>query len=305
MHQIEGDVYLARTKESLSASAVLKTQFALLKSACSTVKIFAYEGVSDKDVYYHWIKMVNDLLVYETFICKNKPQLLQLFDLLLRDKTGLGDGVYFFVDRDFDDFLDRELSGKVFLTDKYSVENYLVNGEVLEDLLRNELHCHGAPVVRKTLSELFEKMYDEFLEVTAEINFRIYVARKLGIRQIRDIPLKLALLADVHLDSIDPANVVHSEFVVLEREPTEQEMDHFRNEFSLLDRRARFRGKFGLLFFTKWLRELKEDRNCDQPIYFRELPQGEIRATASMSFETLVGKSKPPVAFFEFLASVV
>ncbi|WP_456744867.1 DUF4435 domain-containing protein [Bradyrhizobium sp. USDA 4354] len=47
--------------------------------------------------------------------------------------------MYFFVDRDFDDFRGFQSDpATTFCTDQYSIENYLVTREVLEELLKDD-----------------------------------------------------------------------------------------------------------------------------------------------------------------------
>jgi hypothetical protein len=299
-----GDSYLKLMKESLSASAVLKAQLASLKSSCSISRVFAYEGVSDKVIYYHWISKVKPDLDYEPFVCKSKNQLLQLFDLLQKDLTGLSDDVYFFADRDFDELKGRTPTGEFFLTEKYSVENYLVDVEILAELLKIEFHCHGSTEVRANVVELFESMYDEFLTKTADINFRIYVARVSGISQIGQLPDRISELAEVQLDRISAGRGELRSMVLLDREPTASEVEKCTEIFKTLAPRSRYRGKFALHFFMKWLSLLLTDRNSSESAYFRGLPQSELVAKGPFSFEVLAAKSKPPLSFQRFLASV-
>ena len=103
------DGYLLRIKEAKNVRAVLKVDFAAFASAIpDDTKIFAFEGPADKAVFYHWIKSVSPALKYEPHVCKNKFNVLQLFDSLQSDLTGLAERAYFFVDRDFDGLQGRD-----------------------------------------------------------------------------------------------------------------------------------------------------------------------------------------------------
>lgn len=298
------DAYLQRMKEGLSASAVLKAQLASLKSSCSVARVFAYEGVTDKTIYYHWIERLRPNLEYEPFVCKNKNQLLQLFDSLQKDRSGMSSGVYFFADRDFDDLKGRIATDAIFVTEKYSVENYLVGPEILSELLKIEFHCHGNPDVRIKITERFELTYEEFLKKTAAINFRIYIARTVGIKQIGELPRRIGELANVGLDSISQGRGELLDMVSLEREPTEAEIAECTAGFSALEPQSRYRGKFAFLFFAKWLLLLVEDRNSNKSGYFHGLPQNELIAKGPFSFEILAAKTKPPMSFQRFLAAI-
>lgn len=50
---------------------------------------------------------------------------------------------------------DMEGAEELFMTHTYSFENYLVNESVLEELLKNELHCHAEPICKKVCGNYF------------------------------------------------------------------------------------------------------------------------------------------------------
>lgn len=243
------DVYLQKMKAAKSIPAVVKVDFATFASTLpEEVNIFAYEGPADKCLYYHWVKRIRDDLKYEPYVGKNKRKVLQLFDLLQEDKTGLGNNVFFFVDRDFDGLQGRLEHRKIFITETYSIENYVVCPSLLDDLLKIEFHCNGHPTVRNEISDLFQKVYDQFLSLTAEINFRIFVARRNQIHQINDLPNKINQLAQVEITTVSPVDSDLRELVCLEREPTVEEVQNLRPYFEKVEPRNGYRGKFALLF---------------------------------------------------------
>lgn len=162
--------------------SVLKTRLLTLDAKLSDEPIFAFEGRDDREAYSAWIRRVAGQLSYEPFECGNKKKTLDLFDIVEVDESGLKGRVFFFVDRDFDDLQGREVDESVFLTTRYSVENYLVDTQTLDDILKVELHCHEEPDVRRKVLALFEKVYSDFLSVTETANERLFIARRLGIR---------------------------------------------------------------------------------------------------------------------------
>ncbi len=297
------DAYRDNLMDALNSSAVLKTKLAMIRSS-SKEKIFAYEGIDDTILYYHWLKRLRADIQYEPFVCDNKVQVLKLMDLLARDLTGLGEEVYFFIDRDFDDTCGRPPHARLFMTDAYAVENYIVSSEVLEDLLKIEFHCHGAPDLRCALLQQFEEIYDKFLNETAPINFRIFLARKCRIGENGRLPRKISSIAQVKLQEVIVATGTMEEIVPLKREPTQEEIGHYRGEFTELNPRVRFRGKFALMFFQKWLSLLVEERNSPAPGYFDALPQRELPAKGPFTLEYLAAKCPPPAELAAFLATI-
>lgn len=297
------DQYLISLKLARDASAVLKLRFAERRSSLAEgTRMFVYEGSSDKLAYYFWAKALQPDLKYEPFLCGTKDTVLQLLDLLRRDVTGLAVGVYFFVDRDFDDLRDRKPEQNVFMTGTYSIENYLVTSEVLEDLLKIDFHCDGHPEARERIRTIFSATYRQFLEVTKNLNFRIFLARRLNIRQVSKIPTGVSQLAQVKLESACAVDSDPCALVTLEREPTPKEAEDLRPAFEELEPELRYRGKFALAFFSKWLGVLRQDRQCDEPHLFVDVPKPDARILGDFDFVKLAPKTAPPSGLDQFLA---
>ncbi len=57
----------------------------------------------NKPVFIQWIRRLSPDLTYEPFLANGKRKSLALRKSLRQDLGNLREGVYFFVDRDFDD----------------------------------------------------------------------------------------------------------------------------------------------------------------------------------------------------------
>jgi hypothetical protein len=143
-----GDPYVQYFLSNRDSAARQKIKLAEFRAKYPEGLIFSVEGVDDKQVYFHWIRSIAPDLQYETHICDTKDDALKLLDALRRDQTGLAKDVYFLLDNDFDGLKGRESGPEVFVTRAYSIENYLVCSNVLDDVLKVELHCHGEPQCR-------------------------------------------------------------------------------------------------------------------------------------------------------------
>ena len=286
--------YIEDIKSARDVGAVLKSKLASFRSMDPDVLVFVFEGIEDKSVYYAWIKRVDPDLVYEPFPCGGKGQLLKLRDQLERDKGGLASKVFFFMDRDFDDYRGDGESEELFMTQAYSFENYLVNQGVLEELLKNELHCHAEPACRIGVVDLFGRLYEDFLTITRDINFRIYISKKCDIRRVEDLPQKINKIANISLSAVKPSDNDLKALVSLEREPLEQEIAAHKDEFESLDAATRYRGKFALMFFRTWLAHLAADRNSEESVHFAGVPREGLRARAYFELDNLAGKAGLP-----------
>lgn len=299
-----GVAYLADMRASRDRPAVLKTSLTILRSSLPTALIFVFEGIDDKSIYYSWLSRINPALSYEPFPCNGKAQVLTLVEMLERDLNGLINGVYVFVDRDFDDLRGRHPSSIIFMTDRYSVENYLVSEDVLDEVLKNEFHCHARPALRAPLLQLFGSLYTDFLSQTREANRRLFIARRLCIKLLAPLPEKVSRIAKIGVNKISPGDSALELIVRMEREPDESEVAELILEFNALGPRSRFRGKFALMFFFAWLNSLSEDRNSLTTQFFIDVGNNNKVNCSAITLGGLAAKSQLPVGLPEFVKNI-
>jgi hypothetical protein len=269
------DAGVQKLSRSRDSSAVLKARLISLRSALPCVPILAVEGVDDKIIYARWIGRLRSSLVYEPLICRGKDGVLALKAALERDQTGLEAGVYFFIDRDFDGLKGSSASKSVFLTEGYSLENYLVSPAVLDKTLIDLFHCDGRPDVRSKIVVEFERVYAEFLSVTKQLNIRIYIARKCGVKLNKTITDKISDIAQVSLGAVVASNNDPSSIITYIREISEDEIKNIICQFGSLDPAKNFRGKFALMFFRRWLDLLADDFDARQTDLFSDIKRVE------------------------------
>jgi hypothetical protein len=298
------EAYVRHITIAKERDSVAKIQFAEFASTiCENDKIFAYEGRDDKIVYYYWVRRLRHGLAYTPYVCKNKAKTLQLFDSLKEDKTGLIERVYFFVDHDFDGLQGRNADPRIFVTDMYSVENYVVNVKVVDDLLQIDFHC-GSKDMRDVVIDLFEKDYASFLALMKECNYRIYLSRTCRIEQLGDLPNRINQLANVSLGNVTRGDCNPEDLVLLIREPTPSEFSEKRSDFEKLSPSDHYRGKFAIVFFAKWLELLRKERLSESSDLFSGIPLPEFSIKGDFSFETLAPKSELPVDLSKFILSI-
>jgi hypothetical protein len=299
-----GAAYLTEMRGSREKPAVLKAKITTLRASIPETLIFVFEGIDDKSVYHSWIARVSPELKYEPFPCGGKTHVLSLLEIVSRDLNDLRSGIYFFLDRDFDDSRGVVLTENAFMTDEYSIENYLVNEDVLEELLKNEFHCHGQPSVRWPIIGLFTKAYDSFLNVCHDLNFRIYIARRVPIELMGHLPEKISQLASIEIESVNPSAKSLSELVKLLREPTDAESAEHSSVFEKLDPKTRYRGKFSIMFFYRWLSALAVDRNAEKPVHFLGIDNTHRANCALITLGGLASKSRMPASLPVFVRAI-
>lgn len=295
------DPYLERMKAARNAPSVLKLQLATIRSDLPNVIVFAVEGDDDKIIYFQWISRVRPGLTHEYLVCRNKLSVLMLSESLTRDRTTLARNVYFFIDRDFDDMAGFPEMPSLFMTDRYSVENYLVDNDVLDAVLKVEFHCQLKPHIRAAICHLFQQVRTRFLEITREHNLRVFVAKKSGIPFSRTLPNKINPLAIVELQSVDRASEDPDQVIVLEREPTSEEWSRWAPMFDQLSPKDRYRGKFLIAFFRRWLEKLYEEyKSTNASTVFLDLDRKSNARFAELVLGTFASRSSMPVGLAEF-----
>lgn len=295
---------LEEMKKAIKRPAVAKLALAKLRASFPDIPIFAFEGDDDKIVYSQWIGRIRDGFEYEALPCSGKMGVLQLVGVVARDKGSIGKSVYFFIDRDYDDYADCSVRENISMTDRYSIENYLVCVEVLMRLLRDEFHCHALPEKRREICELFEVAYSAFLQCTKNINRRIYVARRLGIKMARSLPSQLSALASVSLTSVKSGSGTPEGLVPFVEEPNADDIYKISSEFDAFDGRERYHGKFAFMFFRRWLNRLVEEfTNPELALFNGVLSESSVRQEG-LNIGNFASKSPFPTELVGFINSI-
>lgn len=287
-----------------SSPAVLKVTLSGIRSKDEVVPIFVFEGTEDVGPYNVWITRCYPNIKYEPLPARGKRQVLEFRERLKHDRVGLRVGVYFFVDRDFDDLQGHEAGPDLFCTERYSIENYFVSASVLDEILKDEFRCAGEMNGRHNVLQLFHRVLSEFLEIITAVNWRIFVARRLGIAITNKVETISCYVA-IDLNSVracyDETTLL--KLITLNREPQAHEVALHEAEFKNLEPLERFRGKFLLAFFLKWLCALADGRKRGEPELFDAADGVPIKfSTTVLSHRSLATRSEFPEGLDHFLA---
>lgn len=297
---LSSDPEVNRMRAARERSVVLKTKLVSFRSLDPLTFIFVFEGPDDPIVYRQWINRIDDKLNYASMTCSGKAALLEFMTMMERDADGAGDRVLYFIDADFDG--DRGYkSEKLFMTDMYSVENYLVNERVVDETLKNEFSCSLEPDVRRLVITDFAECYELFLAQTSLLNARIFAARKLRIELKKALPVRLSGIAVVDYKSVGDGKIAAEDLIVLEREPSEEEWTEINLAFQSLHARTRYRGKFAMLFFIKWLEALHREYLQEKSPVFQGIVRSHKPRMSEIGLGNFASKSSMPDGLAEFL----
>lgn len=292
--------YIDRLRFSRTARSVLKTKLVTLRSKIPSCPILVFEGDDDKIVYGRWIPRIRPNLSYAAFVCKGKRAVASVQKIAADDLGSLREGLYLFIDRDYDDAVDFHPSNELFMTDRYSVENYLVSPDVVNGIARDEFPCHEYPDLVESIVARFEQDYDVFLETTREINRRLFKYCRLKIDPPKSMPTKLALLASVTIGDVrSPAigiDITFPDIYGLAVGLNKQ----LCKDFDELDPQFRYRGKNALLFMGKWLDILSIEFERRSGVFDGLALPGKVRKQ-EITLGAFASRSPMPRGLVEFV----
>jgi hypothetical protein len=292
--------FLADLRQSRKSPAVLKAQIISVRSREKAKPIFVFEGFEDIGPYSVWVGRCDDSIAFEPLPANGKDQILLFRNSVRPNEIYLREAVFFFLDRDFDDLKGYAAGSDVFLTDMYSIENYLASERVLESILADEFKCAGDRIDR--VLSLFQAVMGSFYEAMSPANRRIFYARRLSIGLTGSgIENRIAKYVAPELES---AGVLASAdvkvLIPLEREPNIEEVRTIDLEFDQLDPPLRHRGKFILSFFLRWLDLLAEERFAAKKAIFTSSVRPHF-SSQQLTMRSLATRSDIPQGLRDFL----
>jgi hypothetical protein len=263
-----------------------------------------FEGPEDVGPYSVWIGRCDDSIAFEPLAAGGKDQILLFRHNAHPEEIHLREGIYFFLDRDFDDLKGFATGPDVFLTEMYSVENYLVSERVLASILIDEFKCAGERIDRAL--SLFHTVMRSFFVAMSPANRRIFYARRLSIGLVGSgIENKIAKYVEANLKSANA--LVDADdlkvLIPLEREPDVEDARKIDLEFDELEPHSRHRGKFIMAFFLKWLDLLAAERSSEENAIFDSTVRLRFSAQ-QLSMRSLATRSSIPQDLRDFLRQV-
>jgi Protein of unknown function (DUF4435) len=256
---------LDRLRDSRHNPSVLQIRILHIRSRLSECAIFVFEGPEDVPVYEEWLGKIASCPHYQPLPGSGKKQVLGLLQQLGQSELRLLNGVYFFVDRDFDP--QAAPHPQLHELQAYSIENLLCTPEVLESILRDELRSPADLDTKQKIHDAFAKFCQDIGTHCKPVNLGLFAAVRLG-RTVIAKPEKVSQIVDVDIESASAAYVNVDDVLTIEPPINVDEIQQVRSEFDVLPAPLQQRGKYRLDAFRKWLRLVTADAKSDPPKYF-------------------------------------
>lgn len=219
--------------------------------------ILILEGHDDLGCYGKWILNFGvDINKYEIICARKKKYALSFFYHNLDNDEIDFSRIFMILDSDYDGFKDYNPHENILLTDRHSLENYLIDDINLKFILKTSFHCDNLTSIR--ISEIFKQDLKTFVNLIKDDVRKIFVAakekisininddylsRKINI-EFNNIFLKNddICLVKINVDDIDLI-----------------ENSYFNDDFERNSHNVNiFRGKFLYSFYMAWLKSLEK-----------------------------------------------
>lgn len=292
---------LSRMVNAKRSPAVLRIALLQIRGRFPDLKILVFEGVDDVGVYQEWIRRFRDESWFRPLPGSGKTQLLGLLRQLLSEGSELLSDVRFFVDQDYDGVADADRCPNLFVTDRYSIENYLCDRRVVDEIIVDELRCatdfRALDAALNAFDDFFQSLIEALLEPMA-----IYRAGVLGGTPVVKKPEKLNGNLDIDLFWVRP-KISWTEVVQFDPMPSE---DCIEEAKIYLTSAAGFmhRGKWLLSVVRAWLGLVYSDRKSDNPKIFASTVKALGPSLDQIPMRSLAARSSVPVGFGDFIQMI-
>lgn len=268
-----------------------------------------FEGVEDPPFYMPSIRAHVHQGRCWKYVCNGKHPLAGVRQYLVNNRYSL-DRMLFFVDRDFDDLLQCQISNepRTFITGPYSIENYLVGRDqaeiVLVDLAglsQSDPDCKGFLASFETILERCAKVILPFIAMTL-------AARQQGSKA----NLQNIKLANIFVISMDPGEIrrkvgaaqkCRSAVLPKDTEVAFGEILHWARRLRSIDSKLWFRGKYELWFFEKVLLLFLSQLGAKRRVSRRKAVVIPVSLREGRLFEALGGRIGAIPALERFLSA--
>ncbi len=282
------------------------------------------ESVEDNSFYRHFFEIYKENIPVKYIVCNGKQNVIDNYndlDWQFYDKKR----ILFFIDKDFDDYIERETLNdeNVFITDYYSIENYLVDEKILEKFITDNCLITSESVIQLAV-ENFKKQHKIFVKQLKMISAWMMYCRKNNFEVcFNDIKMSDLFKIDNDGKLIKKSlSTYRSKFEYLCDKTQSNhfnitEIRFFYNKIKEETKPKKYiRGKYELYFMFMYLkyisenvvneisREVKEHNKSVRGKDKIVRPKSTIQIKEENVFQVLYNKSKVPIKLKSFLETI-
>lgn len=258
--------FINALKESMNEEVVIIHDFMISYSTKNNVLHAFFEGKTDSSFYISFLRrFMPDNWHLKTYICKNKNSVYYYFNQLSQKHT-IQQPLLFFVDKDIDNLIacPRPVDYRIYVTDYYSIENYIVTSESIEQLWSE---IYSQPLGTKnssTLIETFEKGLLIAQSIMIDIMAWFLMYTRAGVKP--DL-YKILIMDYLHInkdlevrrtiETDDFFQLLDRNFILDKIDDVNIKINRCKEELLLFNPKEVIKGHLEMDFFFSFINELK------------------------------------------------
>nr|WP_315035085.1 DUF4435 domain-containing protein [uncultured Chryseobacterium sp.] len=282
------------------------------------------EGVEDISFYRPFMEIYKEGVPIKYIVCNGKQNVIDNYndiDWDFYDKKR----VLFFIDKDFDDYIGKEIisDNNVFITDCYSIENYLVDERILEKFIIDNCLITNEEIIELTI-ENFKVQHIIYIKQLKMISAWMMFCRKNNFN-VSFNEIKMSDLFKIDNEGKLKKKTLSSYNSKFEYLCDKTNTNHFnigeiRHYYNLIDRESKpkkfIRGKYELYFMFMYLKYISENivneiskevklHNKNAPKKDKIIrPKITIQLQEENIFQILYNKTKVPEKLKAFIQAI-
>ena len=184
--------FVEKLREARSSSSAILQEF-WTNYDPNLPRVHAFVEGDDDQVFYRIVLQARTANTQRLYIyrCQGKERVYEVFRKIT-DRLPSCKGILFFVDKDLDDIIGRPwpTDPRIFVTDVYSVENYLVSRQTFTQLMQDFVQFRGVNFDLEVLAAHFERELNNFYRRILPLMALVVLLRRLGHRPyLNDVQL--------------------------------------------------------------------------------------------------------------------
>jgi len=302
-------MFLEKLKEARESSASVFHDFLLRAPKAPNDTHVFFEGNDDPSFYqgfiHNYLTSDKSLHIYK---CGKKKTLYEVYGRIVKSKYKLI-FTMFFTDKDYSDILPENYpkADNIFVTDYYSIENYLVDKYMLSRILVDICHLNLKKIDIKNIEKKFQSELNNFHSIFRNISIWFLTLRAAGLKPNHnnlDYRKICRFTKNIRFVQHDEKNCIQNLEImcgVLTPENYDSAKVEYETKITKLEPKKYIRGKYELWFFIEFVRHLIKTFE-DNLLGNQEKIKIYTQITHNNAVEILGPRAKIPPSLQKFLS---
>jgi len=310
-------------KKFLTPSAAYIKILSQYKTSDNTIFCFV-EGVEDISFYRPFLEIYKDGVPVKYIVCNGKQNVIDNYndiDWSFYDKKR----ILFFIDKDFDDYIGKQIinDNNVFVTDCYSIENYLVDERILEKFITDNCLITHEQIIKIAI-ENFKEQLNTYVKQLKMISAWMMYCRKNSF-DVSFNEIKMSDLFKIDENGKLKKKTLSSygskfQYLCAKTNTNHFDLTEIKHYYNLIDSESKpkkyIRGKYELYFMFMYLKYISENLVNDISNEVKEhnksapkkekvvRPKATIQLQEENIFQILYNKTKVPEKLKDFIQAI-